>query len=192
MHRRAFSSHLLAAGTSAALLAGRPSLAGDEVNAGNENGNSNAFAGHGRMELRLERQIVLPAKLIIVLRDTAEQFGIDLQLTLPQRNENRLGVLTPTLRQQFRGAREIGGIRLWGDTLIASVEDTLMPDILHILNRSISYVIRTARLARADTTRLPALGSLPYLGRIFQQAESNRNSNEVLVFVTPTILDNRM
>ena len=191
MKRREFSSHLLAAGAAGTLLPARPALANDEPG-GNNDRNSNEFAGHGRIELRTDSQVILPVKLILHLRDTAEQFGIDLRPTLPRRNENRIGLLTPTLRQQFRGAREIGGLRLWGNTLIASVEGTLMPDVLHVLNGSTSFLIRTQRLASADTTRLPALGGLPYLGRIFRQAGSNRTRDEVLIFVTPTILDDRM
>jgi type II/III secretion system protein len=191
MKRREFSSRLLAAGTAGTLLAAPPALASDEPN-GNDDRNSNAFAGHGRIELRAENQTILPVKLILILEDTTEQFGIDLRLTLPRRNENRLGILTPTLGKQFRGAREVGGIRLWGNTLIAPVEDTLMPDVLHILNRSTSYLIRTLRLARTDTTRLPALGNLPYLGRIFREAGSNQTQPDLLLFVTPTILDDAM
>lgn len=191
MDRRNFASRLLAAGAAGNLFATGPAMANDEPKSGGDR-NSNGFAGHGRVELRTINQVIIPVKLILVLRESAEQFGIDLRLNMPRRNENRVGLLTPTLGRQFRGAREVGGIRLWGNSLIATVDNTLMPDVLHLLNRSVSFLIRTARLARTDATRLPALGTLPYLGRIFHQNIASRESDELLVFVTPTILDDRL
>ncbi len=41
---------------------------------------------------------------------------------------------------------------------------------------------------RSDVTKVPVLGDIPYLGRIFRRVEDQDDKNELLIFVTPKIV----
>lgn len=43
---------------------------------------------------------------------------------------------------------------------------------------------------RSDTTKVPFLGDLPYLGRLFRHTLQSNNKQELLIFVTPRLVNN--
>jgi type IV pilus assembly protein PilQ len=42
---------------------------------------------------------------------------------------------------------------------------------------------------RKDTVKIPFLGDIPLIGHLFKHQSSLRDKTELLVFLTPTILD---
>ena len=44
----------------------------------------------------------------------------------------------------------------------------------------------------SNTTKIPLLGDLPYLGFLFKQTAKNDNRNELLIFITPKILKDNL
>ena len=45
---------------------------------------------------------------------------------------------------------------------------------------------------RTDITRIPVLGELPYIGFLFRNTTTSNNRTELLVFITPRIINERL
>jgi type IV pilus assembly protein PilQ len=45
---------------------------------------------------------------------------------------------------------------------------------------------------RVDNTRIPFFGDLPYIGFLFKNTVTTSNKNELLVFITPRIVSERL
>jgi len=45
---------------------------------------------------------------------------------------------------------------------------------------------------RTDITKVPLLGDIPYLGRLFRNDASTSDKTELLVFITPRIVNERL
>jgi type IV pilus assembly protein PilQ len=39
------------------------------------------------------------------------------------------------------------------------------------------------------TSKTPVLGDLPYIGRLFKRTEKDTTKTELLIFITPTIIN---
>ena len=42
---------------------------------------------------------------------------------------------------------------------------------------------------REEVVKVPFLGDIPFLGRLFQHKESMNDKTELLIFLTPTLID---
>lgn len=48
------------------------------------------------------------------------------------------------------------------------------------------------QIKREDVAKIPFLGDLPFLGHLFKNTKKNETSVELMVFLTPRILDERL
>lgn len=194
MQRRRFTSALVTAGLAGSGLVApflsprRAAAQQDDV--GDDQSNDRPAFGH--IELRTPTQIFVPVRMFIVSTDDTRPLGIDLTRTFPIQNENRIGLLTPTLRRKFRGADQIGELRQDGTTLVAVTNVPVSPGNIFLLNGATAYRIDGEKLSHELEGRVPILGDLPVLGRIFRQSVESPDKDDLLIFVTPTIHDDAM
>jgi len=45
---------------------------------------------------------------------------------------------------------------------------------------------------RTDTTKIPLLGDIPFLGWLFKNTTSTTSKTELLVFITPRVVNDRL
>ena len=45
---------------------------------------------------------------------------------------------------------------------------------------------------RTDITKVPLLGDLPYIGFLFKNSTTTNNKTELLVFITPRVVNERL
>jgi len=151
-----------------------------------------AVAPHGHVVLRTDNGVVQPIRLIILPTVSDNQVHISLLPQFPQDNENRASFLSPTLGKRFSNATLAGELRLWNRTLIAALQQEEVSRELFLMNQAISWFINSGRLAESDNTRIPVLGNLPYLGPIFRRQVASVEKQQLLILVTPTIIDDDM
>ena len=133
---------------------------------------------------------IVPSYLIFAVNTVSRLIGVPLNRTFPQTNENRSGLLTPTLDRQFRVSDQVGVLRVAGQSTLVADMQTMHPlDQVYLINQQTSWRINAGQLARTVQTNLPVLGTLPLLGRLFRRGGSRADHNDLLIIVTPSIID---
>ncbi len=185
MKRRDFTGTVLAtsafSGVGATALAQGVSYSSSEP----EVEDSNAFPAFDRVEFRMRDLFLVPTRLVVVQDDFSEEIGLD--LTFPVNKT----IMTPGLRQQLTGPNQIGDVLLNGNELVAV---RTVGTSVRVSDGNVILIggLRTYRipgtLSEDIQDRVPLLGDLPIIGRLFQtRAEQNRNRN-LLIFITPRII----
>ena len=112
-----------------------------------------------------------------------QEVGIELEIT-PQINEGASVILN--IKQGVSG---VAGISQSGLDLITNkreIETTVLVDN--------NQIIVLGGLIDEDTqevvSKVPLLGSIPLLGRIFQSSSTSTSTKNLMVFLKPTILTN--
>lgn len=124
-------------------------------------------------------------KNAVLSMDVTPQITADNKIMLNVKvTENKRG-------QQVLGATEING-EIQPSTLTPPAIDTQEMESNVLLNNKESVVIGGIYRQIKGTTivRVPFLGSIPIIGWLFRNKQDTNSKRELLVFITPTILNN--
>ena len=87
-----------------------------------------------------------------------------------------LSVNRDSVGQVFSGIPSVDTNEVTTQVLVDNGETVVLGGIYESTNRD-------------DKTSVPFFGDLPYLGRLFKRTQNQSNKQELLVFVTPKILN---
>lgn len=129
----------------------------------------------------------IPSHFIVVSDTFAHQIGADLRF--PLSNENRSGLLNPTLKREFRSRVQIGDVRVGGRVVWIVARVQVGPSVLRLTDFDISFRINGERLARPYTGRVPQLSRLRQIGGLFRRKSDTGLRRDLLVQIRPEILE---
>ncbi|WP_212524432.1 hypothetical protein [Actibacterium sp. MT2.3-13A] len=140
----------------------------------------------GRVRLNLGPAEIRPDALVLLFEPT---LTVPLDRAFPMSNERRAGLITPTLRRRFRKGEAAGNLHHSGPRLVAAPVVQFDLGDVFLVNGDISWRINARAQAQAGAAPLPGLSELPVIGRMFRGRSGSKDRDNLLILVTPSILD---
>jgi hypothetical protein len=145
------------------------------------------FPSFGYLRLHIGPQILVPTRIIVIGTGFNREIGIN--LLLPLENENRASLINPPLARRFKDAVPIGDAFLVGKSIIVNASVPVQAGDLRVSDGSISFRVNSKKLGRPLDGPVPVLGGVPMIGQLFRRRDDTKLKRNLLVKLTPGILD---